>query len=104
MQHLASSTARIYVNVSITDTLSFWRDDVGTYVWNPKLSTTVFRDFEVPQAWVRDGKLVPDAFERIYEYFYGPRWREGNADGSRYVVLEAESEVVPSTVTPVRLG
>jgi hypothetical protein len=53
----------------------------------------------VPPVWIEDGKMKAEYLERIYEKVYGANWRLGNDDGSAYVVLSSNSEVLtPETV------
>lgn len=47
----------------------------------------------VPPAWTENGKLLEIYLERLYEQVYGPDWRLGNSDGSRYVVIDSYSQV-----------
>jgi WD40 repeat protein len=53
---------------------------------------------EVPEAWLAQGVLVPERenaiLEQIFELLYGKGWREGNADGSCYVVLDTKLTVL----------
>lgn len=48
----------------------------------------------LPRAWTEDLQIKPEYLEKLYEQFYGASWRSGNSDGSRYVVLEANSAVM----------
>jgi hypothetical protein len=53
----------------------------------------------VPAVWIEDGKMKAEYLERIYEKVYGADWRLGNDDGSAYVVLSSNSEMLtPETV------
>lgn len=48
----------------------------------------------IPRAWTENLQLKAEYLEKLYEQFYGANWRAGNSDGSRYVVLEANSSVI----------
>jgi hypothetical protein len=48
----------------------------------------------IPREWTEDLQLKSEYLEKLYEQFYGANWRAGNSDGSRYVVLEANSAVI----------
>jgi len=48
----------------------------------------------IPREWTEDLQLKPEYLEKLYDQFYGAGWRAGNSDGSRYVVLEANSSVI----------
>ncbi|HMS39913.1 MAG TPA: hypothetical protein PKE69_06795 [Pyrinomonadaceae bacterium] len=48
----------------------------------------------IPREWTEDLQLKPEYLEKLNEQFYGANWRAGNSDGSRYVVLEANSAVM----------
>jgi hypothetical protein len=47
-----------------------------------------------PKDWTADGELKPEYLEKLYEQFYGANWRAGNSDGSRYVIIEANTMVL----------
>lgn len=46
----------------------------------------------VPENWLEAGNFSGSALEAIYEMLYGSDWRNGNSDGSRYVVRGAQCE------------
>lgn len=48
----------------------------------------------VPAGWIDGEKLKEDKLEKIYQKVYGETWRNGNSDGSRYVVLESSTEIL----------
>jgi len=48
----------------------------------------------IPRNWTEDLQLKNEYLEKLYAQFYGANWRSGNSDGSRYVVLEANSAVI----------
>jgi len=48
----------------------------------------------IPRDWTENLQLKPEYLEKLYAQFYGANWRAGNSDGSRYVVLEANSAVM----------
>lgn len=48
----------------------------------------------IPREWTEDLQLKDEYLEKLYAQFYGASWRSGNSDGSRYVVLEANSAVM----------
>ena len=48
----------------------------------------------VPPDWLDGARLGEEKLEVIYESLYGPGWRAGNEDGSRYVVLDVDSRVL----------
>ena len=39
------------------------------------------------ELWLKGVQLVPEQLEKVFEALYGPLWRNGNSDGSRYEVL-----------------
>lgn len=49
----------------------------------------------VPAGWTDGDKLKDEHLEKIYRQVYGPVWRAGNSDGSRYVVQDSYSKVFP---------
>ena len=46
----------------------------------------------VPENWLEAGNFIGSALEAIYEMLYGSDWRNGNSDGSRYVVRGEQCE------------
>lgn len=48
----------------------------------------------VPTEWLDGDVLHEDRLEAIYEAMYGPTWREGNDDGSHYVVRSLKMQVL----------
>lgn len=46
----------------------------------------------MPASWLTAGQLSTSALEAIYEMLYGGDWRNGNSDGSRYVVRGVRCE------------
>jgi hypothetical protein len=99
-----TNEARVQVSVTITDTMSFWNNQVETYVFYRELASTRTQTYDVPASWVLDGKLTEDGLERVLRHTYGANFREGNGDGSRYMVLEARSSIAEdSTARSVRL-
>lgn len=48
----------------------------------------------VPSDWLDGEKLKEENLEKIYRKVYGETWRDGNSDGSRYVVLESSTKVL----------
>jgi hypothetical protein len=95
-----TNEARVQVAVTITDTMSFWDHQVETYVFYRELATTRTQTYDVPASWVAAGQLTADGLERVLRHMYGASFREGNADGSRYMVLEARSAIAKEPTTP----
>ncbi len=48
----------------------------------------------VPKTWTENGELKADYLEKFYENFYGAGWKNGNSDGSRYVVESSFSNIL----------
>lgn len=44
----------------------------------------------VPLDWLEADRLPESRLERVYDMLYGPSWRDGNSDGSAYMVLSCE--------------
>lgn len=81
-----------YVRLTITDTLGFWDDYLGDYLFNPTNSQTFTNWYRVPDEWLENGRLVPDRREHLLAHLYGANWRLGNEDGSKYVVLTIDEQ------------
>jgi len=48
----------------------------------------------VPADWLDGDGLREEKMEAIYAAMYGPRWRDGNDDGSQYVVRSVTTQVL----------
>jgi hypothetical protein len=85
----------IRIEVTIKDTMAFWNNALETHTFNPNgYCPTNTYVFEVPDAWIADGVLTAAGLERVFVHLYGPSWRVGNEDGSKYIVLESSSRVL----------
>jgi len=94
------------IELTHKDTMAFWNDDFGAFLHDPNgYSPTNTFLYEVPDAWVANGTLTPDGFERVHAHLYGATWKSGNGDGSQYVVLDSKAKVVaaddPRTFTAI---
>lgn len=56
----------------------------------------------MPANWLAAGQLSGSALEAIYEMLYGSDWRNGNSDGSRYVVRGAQCELLDTASKDTR--
>src|SRR5438132_8916560 len=87
----------IRVEVTIKDTMAFWQDELGTWVFDPDgRAPTRSYVYAVPEAWVGDGALTSDGVARVHAHLYGADWKNGNGDGSCYMVLDTKSRVLPA--------
>ncbi len=77
------------IKLTIDDTLSFYNDFIGDYVFNDNNIQTNDYFLRVPPVWLENGQLNSNALERFYDFLYGSNWRAGNGDGSRYLPLKA---------------
>jgi hypothetical protein len=82
----------VYLRLAITDTLSVLID--GSHAMNPLAKVTRTFWYRLPADWVCSGRLRPRRREQILDLLYGPGWREGNGDGSRYIILELHERVL----------
>jgi len=94
------------IELTHTDTMAFWNDDVGAFLHNPDgYSPTSTFLYEVPDDWIAGGTLTPEGLERIHAHLYGPTWKNGNGDGSQYVVLKSTAKIIsasdPRTFIPL---
>ncbi len=102
-ENVEPQTGRMFIELTIEDTLAFNRPELGTYVVNPRMPTkTNTWVYDVPAELVVEGVLSPAGLERIFAQLYGRTWRNGNSDGSRYTVINVTSRVVSSTDKKVR--
>ena len=56
----------------------------------------------MPANWLAAEQLSGSALEAIYEMLYGSDWRNGNSDGSRYVVRGARCELLDTASKDAR--
>lgn len=82
------------IRVTIKDAMAFFDADRVDFVPNLSYTPVNTMVFEVPDDWIAVGGLVDGKIERVYADLYGEDWRSGNADGSRYEVLECKVEVL----------
>jgi hypothetical protein len=50
--------------------------------------------YRVPESWLDGDQLLPEKREAMLENMYGKTWRSGNDDGSYYVVMNLEAQVL----------
>ena len=84
----AAETEFTTLVLTITDGLGF----PSGFVKNSSYQCNFF--CWIPREWTEDLQLKNEYLEKLYQQFYGANWRAGNSDGSRYVVLEANSSVI----------
>lgn len=80
--------------MTIIDTLAFWNGYLGDYVFNPGLRKTFTGWYRVPDDWISEGIVSDARREVLFKHLYGDAWRLGNEDGSRYMVLECDIQVL----------
>lgn len=51
---------------------------------------------ESDELWLKGPTLKPDKLERLFEGLYGKTWRNGNSDGSQYVVTASGARLLNS--------
>lgn len=76
-----------YLRLTLTDTLGFWDDYLGDYLFDPANAKTLTYWYRVPDAWLENGVLASEQREHLLEHLYGDNWRLGNEDGSKYIIL-----------------
>ncbi len=81
-----------YLRLTVTDTLGVWVD--GNHAFSPMAKVTRTCWYRVPSDWVVGGALAPGRRDRLVDALYGPGWRDGNPDGSRYVLLDVDEKVL----------
>lgn len=54
---------------------------------------------ESSEMWLKGAALQEDKLEQLYRQLYGADWRNGNEDGSQYVVLSVGTRLLNPTVT-----
>lgn len=83
-----------YLQLTITDTLSFWDDYVEDYVFNPENKQVFTAWYKLPDDWLNANKLKEDRLEAVFKHLYGENWRLGNDDGSKFRVLGVEENLL----------
>lgn len=87
-----SQLGSVYLRLTITDTLGVLVD--GSHAVNPLARVTRTFWYRLPTDWVCGNRLLPERLELLLDLLYGAGWREGNGDGSRYVILETREQVL----------
>jgi len=82
----------VYFRLTITDTLGVWAG--GSHAFNPLAKVTRIFWYRLPAGWLVDGVLPTRRREMLVDRLYGPGWREGNPDGSRYIILGLQEQVL----------
>lgn len=82
------------VKLTIGDTLAFYDDYVGDYVFNESNVKTYDYFFKVPSEFLTGEHLSENGIDRILEFLYGENWQAGNEDGSRFMILQTKSQLL----------
>ena len=80
--------------ISITDGLGFSSGFVSP------ASYTCMIFISLPASWIENGELPEDKQEKILQRMYGENWRNGNEDGSFFVVSQFLYEEVNASENP----
>ncbi len=80
--------------ISVSDGLGFYGGSTSF------ASYTCIVFIALPSDWTENGKLALNSKEKILQKMYGEDWRNGNGDGSFYVVSKFLSEEVNAADTP----
>ncbi|MFV2019823.1 hypothetical protein [Micromonospora sp. LOL_023] len=78
--------------MKITDTLGVWVE--GAHAFDPIARITRTFWYRLPAEWVVDGAIPVQRREMLVDRLYGPDWRNGNPDGSRYIILGMQEKVL----------
>jgi hypothetical protein len=81
-----------YLQLTVTDTLAVWAD--GSHAVNPSAKVVRTAWYRLPDHWVIDDVLAPGRCDRLVDNLYGPDWRRGHPDGSRFVLLDLRVRVL----------
>jgi len=82
----------VYLRLTVTDTLGVPVD--GSHAVDPLAKVTRMFWYRLPADWVDSGRLQPQRRERLLRLLYGADWGGGNTDGSRYVILDLQEQVL----------
>lgn len=90
--------AEILIQITLRDALI---TSFGSRMPSPYTCKILLR---VPETWIENNKLIEKGKEKIFQTFYGPGWKIGNPDGSRYIVNEYEETVLktPEAIQSIR--
>ena len=75
------------IKLTIKDTLAFYNDGLGDYTFNPDNAQTSVYWFALPESAFDGDDIRPECHEPLLQAIYGPDWRQGNGDDSKYIVL-----------------
>ena len=84
--YLAACGLDTVVRVSFQDGLSFPSGTIAPAAYQCVVYC------RVPAEWAANGSFNKDVLEAVFEMLYSESWRNGNSDGSRYVVRDIRSE------------
>ncbi|ROO51672.1 hypothetical protein EDC02_6557 [Micromonospora sp. Llam0] len=82
----------VYFRLKITDTLGVRVE--GAHAFNPLAGITRTFWYRLPTDWVVDGAVPRQRREMLVDRLYGPGWRAGNPDGSRYIILGVQEKLL----------
>ncbi|HQU85142.1 MAG TPA: hypothetical protein PKY59_18525 [Pyrinomonadaceae bacterium] len=82
------------VKLTINDTLAFYDDYVGDYVFNESNVQTYDYFFKVPSEFLAGEHLNENSINLILKFLYGENWQSGNEDGSRFMILQTKSQLL----------
>ncbi|SDY72517.1 hypothetical protein SAMN05444365_103261 [Micromonospora pattaloongensis] len=82
----------VYLRLTITDTLAVRVEGATAVDPFAKITRTFW--CRLPADWVTDGALCARRRESLVDRLYGPGWRTGDPDGSRYVILDMQEKVL----------
>jgi hypothetical protein len=82
----------VYLRLTITDTLAVWVE--GSTAFDPLAKITRTFWCRLPGDWVVDGALREARRDCLVDHLYGPGWRTGNPDGSRYIILDMQEKLL----------
>jgi hypothetical protein len=90
---VAAQPAKKQVTLEITlkDHIAFRRGGVWTPAGDAHVTNWYVR---MPAAFFDGKKLTAAAEDYFYANLYGPTWKDGNGDGSRYMPVEAAARVL----------
>ena len=88
---LADAKKPLTLELTLTDNLGFRHGSEWKAAGSPHVTTWWVR---MPAPFFDGKKLTPAAEDFFYAQLYGPTWKNGNDDGSRYMPVEVKVRVL----------
>lgn len=81
----------VYLRLTVTDVPAVWVDDRQAGGGLARVTRSYW--YRLPARWCPDGALPRHRRWQLMDALYGPGWRQADAEGGRYLVLELREDL-----------